>query len=327
MRETSFGNHEKSVVNPMNIINVPFSPLASRLSQPRSVVCRKRTTIQSEECIGCLARGLRRLTRQSAGFDLVKCRTCGLVFTDPLLKGEDNEVGSSESVTTDPGFYANIIENHDQQEILAITKVARLLKMYKEKLSFIPKSVLEIGCGTGQYYRAWFENGVDWQGVEANPQMLMFCQQRGKPVIDVESRKSLQSNSYDLIYSSQVLEHVLDPGSFLTELRRLLCPDGLVHLDVPNHDSLLSRLRRLNLFSSDFGFIQPPCHLIAYRRKSLSLLMCRCGFEVVKIGGYPNNHRILGQLMVNASLLHRLVMAVDSILGTGSLLVCLARAK
>lgn len=63
-----------------------------------------------------------------------------------------------------------------------------------------PKQVLEIGCGTGQFARAWAEQGVAWQGVEASPRMLRFCREHGKPVIGGESLASLPDGSYDLIY-------------------------------------------------------------------------------------------------------------------------------
>lgn len=95
-----------------------------------------------------------------------------------------------------------------------------------------------------------------------------------------------------------------------------------MHLDVPNHDSLVSRVRRANPFAREFGFIQPPHHLIAYRERPLRDLL-RAN---VQVGAYANDPPVFGQLLVQPSLPHRLLMKVDAALGTGSLLVELARA-
>lgn len=278
-------------------------------------------------CVACKSEQTRTLSRRSKGLAIVTCTECDLVFTDPLPRGSDGEVGASESAITDQAYYQDIIRCHDLQESLARDKVKRLLSFYHQRLGLTPRNVLEIGCGTGQFFRAWSESGIAWTGVEASPRMLRFCIERNKPVIDAGSLGTLSSGSYDLIYFSQVLEHILDPNDFLDQVGDLLAPSGLVHLDVPNHDSILSRLRRFNPFSKDYGFIQPPHHLIAYRRKSLVSLMNRWEFEVVEIGGYPNSHKLFGQLLCDPHPIHRLIMAVESLVGTGSLLVCLAMRK
>jgi len=52
-----------------------------------------------------------------------------------------------------------------------------------------------------------------------------------------------RDNSFDIILCSQVLEHISDAGSAVSEFRRILRPGGLMILAVPNEGCLLARLR------------------------------------------------------------------------------------
>lgn len=283
--------------------------------------------MDSETCPACLSRNFKKVGRKTAGLDVVECSRCTLVFSSPLLKGSADDVGSSLSSVTDGHYYDDIKSNHEKRKAIAVAKVHRLRSDYLAKWGIAPKKVLEFGCGTGDYAQAWLAAGASWTGVETSPQMLEFCRSRNLPVIDSTDASQLVEGSFDLIYFSQVLEHVLEPRPFLQQVRRLLASGGLVHLDVPNHDSLISRLRRVNPSASGFGFIQPPHHLVAYRKKSLRLLLAACGLEPLDIAAYPNNHPVYGQLLVEPSLPHRVAMGVDRVLGTGSLLVAMAMAR
>jgi SAM-dependent methyltransferase len=245
------------------------------------------------------------------------------VFTDPLQQGSHEEVGSNASSVTDDDYYQNILGNFKAQSVLADEKLKRLLGFYADQFGIRPRNVLEFGCGTGQYASGWAKQGISWAGVEASPRMIEFCRARGCNVMEASEVPKLPSRTFDLVYFSQVLEHVLDPRTFLQEVYRLLAHGGIVHLDVPNHDSLAATLRKLNPRSSDYGFIQPPHHLIAYTRRSLSAVTSAAGFSTRYMEAVPNNHPVLGQLMVLQRPLHRVLMAIDSALGTGSLLVAI----
>jgi SAM-dependent methyltransferase len=277
-------------------------------------------------CPACLSDGGRQLRRRAAGLRIAECDQCSLVFAHPLERGATGEVGAQESSITDHAYYDNILALHRAQEGLAEAKIDLLLETYRSKFNLAPKRVVEIGCGTGQLYRAWNERGIEWLGVEANPRMVSFCADHGKPVISADELNKLQPHSCDLVYLSQVLEHVLEPRPFLSRLHTLLAPSGAIHIDVPNHDSSVSRYRRWNVFAGVYGFVQPPHHLIAYRKKSLQALLVSLGFRLSLLENFPNDDPIFGQLLVKKSPLHSLVMKCDAALGTGSLLVAIAQA-
>ena len=86
-----------------------------------------------------------------------RCTNCALVFTDPLIQGGEDKVGSSHSSVTDEGYHRNIIGLHEHQVSLAHAKVQRLAKHYSERFGVRPSRILELGCGTicGGMVCAW----------------------------------------------------------------------------------------------------------------------------------------------------------------------------
>ena len=44
-------------------------------------------------------------------------------------------------------------------------------------------------------------------------------------------------NSFDLVLSSEVIEHILEPEHFVQEIARVLKPDGYLLLTTPNWNS------------------------------------------------------------------------------------------
>jgi SAM-dependent methyltransferase len=79
--------------------------------------------------------------------------------------------------------------------------------------------VLDYGCAT-QPYRSLFGPGIDYVGADIP----------GNPLADVELGEEgtvpLTDGSFDIVLSTQVLEHVMDPARYVSECCRLLKPGG-----------------------------------------------------------------------------------------------------
>lgn len=104
-----------------------------------------------------------------------------------------------------------------QESYLHLSDLRLALEAYR---SDQPLRVLDFGCG-GSPYRSLFPkanyNRADCAGI-AN---LDY-------VINEDGAIDEPDNTFDLILSTQVLEHVPDPATYLAEARRLLKPGGLL---------------------------------------------------------------------------------------------------
>src|SRR5688572_15405007 len=75
---------------------------------------------------------------------------------------------------------------------------------------------------------------------------------------------------YDLIWLSNVLEHVVDPPELMKQLHQLLADDGVVVVTVPNDFSdYHQHLLEANLIAEPF-WIALPDHLAYFNAESLN---------------------------------------------------------
>ncbi len=103
------------------------------------------------------------------------------------------------------------------------------------------KRVLDAGCGTGygSFHLLSEGKATSVQGIDLSEKAINFCRSRYvAPTLRYDAMDLQQVSlggraKYDLIFSSNVLEHVADADAFLATAIRLLTPDGVFVLGVP----------------------------------------------------------------------------------------------
>lgn len=91
---------------------------------------------------------------------------------------------------------------------------------------------------------------------------------------------SLERTSFDAVYLNEVLEHIVDPVSAMTEVCRLLAPDGVAIARTGNVDGWSSRLRGGRWWY--IGSRGPGGHVRLYGPRAARALGMRCGFREVE---------------------------------------------
>ena len=136
---------------------------------------------------------------------------------------------------------------------------------------------LDIGSGYGFFSRAALDQG--FQVVAVNParaENRIFQQLNGlEPIPLFFEEVDFGTEKFDLVILSQVLEHLLDPLHVLVKVRKLIKPEGVLAIAVPNVDAIL-----IKILKSRSSFLGLPGHIIHFSRQGLSALLRRAGFEV-----------------------------------------------
>lgn len=86
---------------------------------------------------------------------IIQCKECTLTYTYPEIKGKNSDVGKENSSITSKEYYDGVMSNFDAQSNLAIEKAPKILKKWSKLSGKETSSILEVGCGTGQYYSAF----------------------------------------------------------------------------------------------------------------------------------------------------------------------------
>ncbi|WP_445193251.1 class I SAM-dependent methyltransferase [Sphingomonas sp. Tas61C01] len=147
--------------------------------------------------------------------------------------------------------------------------------------------VLDVGCGTGSVTAiANRAKGNDVVGVEPDEDRAGIVRSRGIAVrvgeLDGDMQREL--GLFDVVMSSDVLEHVAASQTFLALLKASLRPGGMLLLSVPNvaHWSVRAMILSGRFDYEDVG-IMDATHLRWFTAKSLRALLDGCGFDVVEM--------------------------------------------
>ncbi len=103
--------------------------------------------------------------------------------------------------------------------------------------------ILEIGCGRGFYLKSInaIRPEIGLTGVDVNQKYLnkakKFVNNKLVKIIHGDASKLLfDNNTFDGIIASEILEHVDDDKKVLSEISRVLTPNGVVMISVPNRN-------------------------------------------------------------------------------------------
>ena len=197
---------------------------------------------------------------------------------------------------------------------------------YSKTLARERFSMLEVGCGEAGMAAEMAAHGVDYQGIDLDPRPIEAAHSRGIETCRVGDVMSYAEEvKFDVIFMSQVLEHITRPRELLAKVGALLKPDGILHLDVPNHSGLAGLPSRvLGGAGNRFGAIDWPHHAIAYNRRSLVELL-EHRFVVRAFTAAPDD-RLWGQAVV-PTIPARLYYVATRVLRARSLLVAFGRPK
>jgi len=188
------------------------------------------------------------------------CRRCGYGFYAPFdTQGDEKFYGELGQL---PWYYMA-----DKWEHLV-------------SLDFIKKEdkVLEIGCGKGAFLQSLKNKGIFAEGIELNKNAIEQIRSRGLTVYEqtIQDFSNSKKEYYDVVCSYQVLEHIVDPESFLSSSLSTLKSGGLLIIAVPNNESFIEedKFPILNM---------PPHHFGLYSEKTLRHLEKILPIKTLKI--------------------------------------------
>ena len=174
--------------------------------------------------------------------------------------------------------------SHTDSKRSLFEKVYQLVKIraIKQKVSLIQYwqsgtgSVLDIGCGTGDFLSAAKKNNWKAVGMEPSPKAKASAKQKG--ICLVESYQELENNFFDVITMWHVLEHVSDLENQIKELKRLLKPNGTIIIAVPNYKSYDA-----SYYGKFWAAYDVPRHLWHFSKTALEKLFALQNLKLKKV--------------------------------------------
>lgn len=215
----------------------------------------------------------------------LRCERCLMVQIFPLSNNKNLYQ------TTDP--FSHFISTNPQARFInnlpfgkrLIQKYLQLTDTRQKEILKLKNSgnILDIGCSGGKFL-ASFKKGWRKFGLEINSSMVKRLKKtlpEAKIYRNSIEQQSLPVNFFDIISLWHVLEHINNPRIVFKKIHSSLNTQGILVIEVPNGESLWFKI-----FRQSWQMLIPPQHLYFYTQKSLTELLQKNGFKIIKVKNF-----------------------------------------
>ena len=173
--------------------------------------------------------------------------------------------------------------HEDREKHADFVYVPERVPLFVEAIGGPGLAVLDLGCRAGALSQH-FLAGNEVTGVDVDENALGHAADRGLRTVwgDVEEPLPFEDGSFDAVVVGEILEHVRFPDGVISEIARVLKPDGVVVGSVPNAFRLKNRVKFL------FGRAPEnnPMHLRMYSPAAIRQELAPLGdATVTPVGG------------------------------------------
>lgn len=164
---------------------------------------------------------------------------------------------------------------------------ATLLKLVKDSLSDFAQ-ILEIGIGKGDLASKLSQiehSRISYLGIDISNEGVRIARRkldsRFRFLVADGTSLPLESQQFDIVICSEVIEHIIKREKLLAEISRVLKAGGYLLMTTPNPKALTYMLPRMinKVYRFHYGSSQPVNELI--ERKELAGMLKSQGFEIL----------------------------------------------
>lgn len=212
------------------------------------------------KCPNCQSKRIHKLESFKNHY-LSKCQQCNFVFAYQIPSVRDLE---------------SHYEGYGRNDYLSPITVKR----YNELLDSFEKyrktnKILDVGAGIGYFLEVAKKRGWEVYGTEFTDDAIEICSEKGIKMQKGDlSEGMFAKESFDIITSFEVIEHLSYPSEHVQILKSFLRQGGVFYITTPNFNSLLRRH-----LGQNWNVIAYPEHLSYFSRKSIKYLLKQNGFR------------------------------------------------
>lgn len=166
--------------------------------------------------------------------------------------------------------------NYNQKDFLVMFFLIKDLKNAIDQ--YAKGTVLDIGCGN-KPYESFFKNKIKlYTGCD-----VVQSSDKKVDVICEATSLNLDNESFDTVFSTQVIEHIDDPFKMLSEAYRVLKPNGSIIISAP--------------FAWELH--EEPYDFYRYSKYGLKKMLEKAGFSQISVKANGGKWAAIMQLQIN----------------------------
>lgn len=237
-------------------------------------------------------------------FDVVKCKECNLVFTNPRPTRDSigiyypNTAGYFQPFSSKQKkhisakvyngalnkYFKYFIKNEYTGLLSVLLSPLYFYRRKKMKIQGVPDFIengklLDIGCSSGAFLYDMKKIGWKVKGIEQNKKAVDFA--KSKHGLDVECINLYEfetSDRFDVITLRMVLEHVHSPRETILKARKFLKKGGVLIIIIPDFSGFEAMLYKKFAYT-----LHLPTHLTHFTPRTVTNYLDSAGFKNFKI--------------------------------------------
>lgn len=223
-------------------------------------------------------------------FEIWKCAVCTVRFTQAVPVAEAiGKYYQSESYISHSNTRKGLM-NRMYQAVRDFT-IGQKRGWIEKATGWKSGTLLDIGCGTGEFLKGMADAGWQVQGLEPDAGARGQAVSKGLDVGSSEKLFDLPKASFQVITMWHVLEHVHDLHEYLEQIRALLAPGGWLLIAVPNPESTDAVA-----YGFDWAAWDVPRHLYHFSPDAMKRLLGGHGFDIQRTTPLPFDPFYVGML-------------------------------
>lgn len=236
-----------------------------------------------------------------------RCNNCDILKTVIQPKNKFNPQ------TTHVDFYE---ENRFLFQSLFKNIVDRI-KMFKKN-----GTVLDVGCSSGIILELLKKESFDVRGIEPNKKACQVAYSKFKnKIFNGYLFEFIKKNKrkFDIVIYNHVFEHIEDLNYEIRLINKIIKPNGLLVVGVPNTSNIIFLLRQ-----KYWEYLVPLEHVWHFSKRYLINFMQEKNFQIVNVC-FSNDRRSDYPLV--KKMYFRLLSLINKLFGTGELMLIVAKKK
>lgn len=160
------------------------------------------------------------------------------------------------------------------------TAASKTLRNIIQAFNLDKKAVLDIGCSYGEFLVHFGKGSV---GITIDPEEATYGKARGLDIRrgNIESDNLIHGETFDVVFSNNLLEHLYSPHKFLRTIQKYLKPNGIAIIGVPCVPKIVSLLR-MQKFRGSLA----EAHINFFTRDTLRITIERAGYTITEVRGF-----------------------------------------
>jgi len=226
--------------------------------------CQEKNLVKKITC--------RDYTVSNETFSISECLTCTTRITTPRPNNDDiYKYYLSDDYISHTSNAKSIV---DKLYLLARKYTLDKKRKLIERLNTSSKTILDYGCGTGEFLQICKLNGWSINGIEPST----IAREKAKRLLSATIHESLEGINipYSVATLWHVLEHVPNPSETLAKISERLSPNGTIIVAVPNYESYDAQY-----YKEYWGAFDVPRHLWHFSQQGMKVLLQKNNLRLV----------------------------------------------